>query len=126
MVVLDTSFLIALQHDDPNALQALEDLRAHAEPLRVPAACWIEYVIAFPVVKQGTAARLLDASVIFEPFERRRADVAVRLQTDLGKAGRPLGWRDLQVAATAIECNEPLVSNDQAFRDVPGLDIYPH
>lgn len=126
MVVLDTTFLIALQGDDPEALAVLDELKADAEPLRVPAACWIEYLSAFPSSKQSLAARHLDASVMFEAFDRRRADVAVRLQSEQRRAGRTMAWHDVQIAATAMHCGEPLVTNDRAFQDVPGLETYPH
>jgi predicted nucleic acid-binding protein len=38
-------------------------------------------------------------------------------------AGRALAWHDAQMAATARVLRERLVSNDQAFQRVPGLDV---
>lgn len=49
-------------------------------------------------------------------------DVA-RLQFELRREGRHLGWHDLEMAATALAANEALVPSDAGFTSVQGLDM---
>lgn len=123
MTVLDTSFLIHLERGDEKAEAVLEELEGQSGPLRVPAAAWVKFLSTFPPRQRGEAVRRLEASVSFEPFSREAADEAARLQHDLLREGRGLGWHDLQVAAAALYLRETLVSSDRAFRNVPGLDL---
>ena len=123
MTVLDTSFLIHLERGDTKAESLLRELEARSDPVRVPAAAWVEFLSTFPPGPRGEAVRRLEGSVSFEPFSRETADEAARLQFELLREGRGLGWHDLQVAATALYLRETLVSSDRAFRDLPGLDL---
>lgn len=126
MAILDTTFLVAFERREPSAMRRSEALRDGASPLRVPAAVWIEYLASFSHAKRPAAARTLESSVLFEPLTRDIADGAARLQQELFTSGVRLPWHDLQVAATALHFNEPVVSNDAVFRRVPGVEVLGH
>lgn len=126
MVVLDSTFLIDLQRGRRGAAETLEDLLRAGHALRVPAAAWVEYLSAFPEPGLGPAMRALEARATFVAFDRGVAEAAAALQHDLSARGRPLAPHDLQVAATALRLDEPLVSNDRAFRRVRGLVVLGH
>lgn len=126
MAVLDSTFLIDLEEERPRALATFDKLVADAHALRIPAAVWTEYLSAMPPSERATAARTLERSATFVPYDRDLADVAARVQHDLATRGREMAWHDLQVAATALHYGEPVVSNDRAFKRVPGLDVMGH
>ncbi len=121
MAVLDATFLIDLDKEVPAAGAQLDRLEEDAEPLRVPAAVWVEYLHTFPPARRREARRLLEGLVLFEPFSRSLADAAARLRHELRNAGARLGWHDLQVATTALHHDEPVVSRDRGLEAVPGL-----
>jgi tRNA(fMet)-specific endonuclease VapC len=58
-----------------------------------------------------------------EPFESQVAAVYGRLRAALQRAGRSLSAMDLLIASHALALNRTLVSGDQAFHAVPGLQI---
>lgn len=126
MATLDTSFLVAIERRSPAALKVLREIEASAAPSRVPAAVWTEYLSGMTPAKRARAVRTLEGSVTFEPFDRTLADEAARLQHELRRAGATLGWHDLQIATTALHYGEPVVSNDEAFDGVPGLERVIH
>lgn len=126
MAIVDTTLLVAYEEEDPAAIELWHVLRAQGEPMRVPAACWVEFLSAFSPAKRPAAARALQGHVTFEAFERPEADAAAKLQWDLRRAGRELAWHDLQVAATALRHDEVLVTNDARFQAVPGLRTLGH
>jgi tRNA(fMet)-specific endonuclease VapC len=45
------------------------------------------------------------------------------LKSELWRQGRPMGENDLWIAASALEHRLVLVTSDEPFRDVPGLDV---
>ena len=126
MAVLDSTFLIALERGAASALARFKELKEQREPMRIPAATWVEYLSSFPPASRAKASRILEESAIFEPFTRSLADDAARIQFELRREGKTLGWHDLQIAATALAHNESLVTADAGFGIVPGLDVVTH
>ncbi|MBI4394261.1 MAG: type II toxin-antitoxin system VapC family toxin [Euryarchaeota archaeon] len=123
MVVLDTSFLIAFERREPNAVALRDTFIEDAETLRIPAAAWVEFLYRFGPKERREAARVLSEATSFEAFTQELAHEAAEIQHELEKRGRTLAWHDLQVAATATTFREPLVTRDLAFDRMPGLEI---
>lgn len=121
MAVLDANFLIALEEKLPGALQRTDKLLKAGMALRVPATAWVEYLSGVPLKRRHQAMADLDETAFFEPFTRETAAIAIRLQAELLGRGARLAYSDLQIAATAIHYDEPLVSNDKDFDRVSGL-----
>lgn len=123
MTVLDTDFLVAIDLEDPAALALSRDLDRAGLPLRVPAAVWLEFFAGITPARREELQVELTRRTQFHAFGRAEADKAIVLWQQLERLGRPLAWHDLQVAATALALGEDLVSNDKAFRHVPGLAV---
>lgn len=123
MVVLDTTFLIDLEKGSKLAHETYQDLIERRKPARLPAAAWTEYLSGFPPLDRDAARERLEGGIRFEPFTRYLADAASRLQFELMRAGEPLGWHDLQIAVTALDYEEILISSDPQFEKVPGLGV---
>lgn len=125
MTVLDTTVLVARSRNVPGAIAALQRNEEKGVPMRVPAAVWVEFLSVYGPAPRSAAVGALESMVRFEAFDRVLADEAIRLQHELLRSGRRLAWHDLQVAATALHYNEPLVSNDRGYDVVPGLHREP-
>jgi predicted nucleic acid-binding protein len=126
MAVLDSTFLIEIERGAARATQLLAELLDAGEALRVPAAAWVEFLYRLTPQQRSKAARLLGPATRFEPFDRALADQAIEIQHALRTAGGLLSWHDLQIAATAVHHDEPLVTNDAAFERVPRLRTLRH
>lgn len=124
--MLDTTFLVAVEKGSGEAEARYRELVDGREPLRLPAAVWTEYLAGFPPRERDEARETLEAAVTFEPFTRRMADEAARIQHELMRSGDTLGWHDIQVATTALHYEEILLSNDERFSLVPGLPLESH
>lgn len=121
MAILDSTFLTDYVKGRAGARSRGAALADAGEPLRVPAAAWVEVLHAYAPASRARVASALEQAVLFVDFTRELADEAARLQHELRREGTPLGWHDLQIATTALHFRETLVSNDQAFDAVPGL-----
>ena len=66
-------------------------------------------------------ADLLDVLPI-EPFDAEVSVTYGRLRAELQRLGLSLAAMDLLIAAHALALDRPLVSLDQAFANVPGLE----
>ena len=71
--------------------------------------------------RAALVADLLDVLPI-EPFDAQVSVTCGRLRAELQRLGISLGAMDLLIAAHALAMDRPLVSRDQAFANVPGLE----
>lgn len=114
---------MAVDLEEPGALALARDLDRTGAPLRVPAAAWVEYFAGIePQRREAVQGEVLRRAV-FQGFGWWEAVEAVALWQRLQRVGQPLAWHAIQIAATALVLREPLVSNDKAFRHVPGLRV---
>ena len=71
--------------------------------------------------RAALVADLLDVLPI-EPFDTQVSVTYGRLRAELQRLGISLAEIDLLIAAHALAIDRPLVSRDQAFANVPGLE----
>ena len=71
--------------------------------------------------RAALVADLLDVLPI-EPFDARISVTYGKLRAELQRLGLSLAAMDLLIAAHALALDRPLVSGDQAFVKVPGLE----
>ena len=71
--------------------------------------------------RAALVADLLDVLPI-EPFEAQVSAAYGLLRAELQRLGSSLAAMDLLIAAHAVALDRPLVSRDQAFAKVPGLE----
>lgn len=77
-----------------------------------------------PAVKSWPQIEQLLALITSLPLTRSIANRAAALRSDLAAAGTPIGPYDLLIAATALEHNATLVTNNvREFARVPDLSI---
>jgi len=129
-MILDTNFLGALKDQNSGARWKADELEASDVPLRVPTVVWFELFI--PVghtsqqrykIKDQQAYRRLIANKPTVELTRSIAKRAGVLEGEHRQSNdKPkLGPADAIVASTALELNEPVVSDDGDFDDVDGL-----
>ena len=125
MVSLDSSFLIDLLAGEPRAVSKAVELDRTLEPryLTVPAASEV-MIGAYRLggVYFERTKTLVDRLPLLA-FDRACYHQTGRLGAELMKRGTPLGLGDLFVAAISMRYGERLLTNDCAFRSVPGLTI---
>lgn len=129
-MILDTNFIGALKDQDPGARSKAEELEGSGVPLRVPTVVWFELFIPVGHTNQERyrledqhAYRQLVSSKPTVDLTRSIAKRAGVLEgTHRRSDGKPdLGPADAIVASTALEVNEPVVSDDTDFDHVDGL-----
>jgi predicted nucleic acid-binding protein len=123
MVILDTSFLIAMEKKEKRALRLLDTFEKDGVPLRIPGPVWIEYLHPMEPKLRRAAAQALDAMALFEPVVRENSEEAAQIQFELKGQGKKLGLTDLQIAAVGKFFREPVATNDGRFSVVGGLEV---
>lgn len=128
-MILDTEFLIELDAENPDAEALATELEAANVPLRVPTVVIQELYVA---VGAGDAphenARKYEALIRNKPVvdmdetiaRRAGALEGIHLASDTKPA---LGPGDAIIAATGLQYNEPVVTNDRDFTHVDGLAV---
>ncbi len=80
-----------------------------------------------PIGKRRTnleaKASAVSATLPIEPIVAAAADIYGTIRRGLELQGHNLSDNDLWIAAAALSLGAILVSNDQAFRHVPGLSV---
>jgi len=135
-MILDTNFLIDLDNDRPEAIETARRIEREGLPRRIPRIVMFELWVA---VGKGTQTernrrkfeRLLDGLPQVEltaPIAKRAGEIEGETQAaDPNEIG--VGAADAIIAATAVELEEPVVTDDK--RDfvnriqgvVSGLDV---
>jgi tRNA(fMet)-specific endonuclease VapC len=120
--VLDTNIIIAFFKDDVAVLEHLKD----ADELFVPAVVLGE--LRYGARKSGRARANLDRIDAFEtvvsvlPVNAATAQHYGVIKEALHTRGRPLPENDIWIAAVASQHGLTVVSRDEHFREVDGLE----
>jgi predicted nucleic acid-binding protein len=118
-MVLDTNILIAYLKGEPEVMAALGQWRQEGRGLVVSSISFAE-VLALPALS-GTEIQVVTRfmrSFLCIPFDERLAEKAARLAR-LYRLKIP----DAAIAATAVDCDMPLVSRDKVFRQVKEVSL---
>jgi len=119
-VILDTSFLIALDAENPDAIETARKLETEAHPRRVPSV-----VVAELWTAVGKGSRTAENRQKFKrlleglPEVELSTDIAKRAGEIEGQAqaasenGSGIGIIDATTAATALEYDEPVLTRDE-------------
>jgi predicted nucleic acid-binding protein len=129
-MILDTGFLIALDGDDPDAEETARELEARDVPLRVPTIVVQELYVAVGVGSESAKnARKFESLLENKPVVPLTDQIARRAGVIEGQhiasdTLPELGPADAVVAATALQLNEAVVTNDVSdFETVESLDV---
>lgn len=121
-MIVDTSALVALIRDEPDAERFFGALSAR-EPKRMPAANYLEATIVVDAPKSPIASRrfdeaIIEAGVIIEPVTREQAEIARAARRDFGKGSghrAGLNFGDCFAYAVAHALREPLLLKGDDF-----------
>jgi len=123
-LVLDTSAYAHFRAGHPQVL----DLLARAATVVIPATVLGELEAAFQLGRRARENRLTLAEFLGEPFVTVWPTTAVvarhygRLFAELKRAGTPIPVNDVWIAAACLDCVGRLVTFDQDFKRIPGLE----
>jgi predicted nucleic acid-binding protein len=128
-MILDTEFLIALDNQSEAAREKAAEIEAADVPLRVPTMVIQELYVG---VGAGTqpfeTAKKYEALIGNKPVVGMNENIARQAGTleeqHIASDSKPeLGPGDAIVAATGLQYNEPVVTNDRDFTHVDGLSV---
>jgi len=122
-MILDTSALIAILRDEPEALSCAQAI-AKATMRRVSAVNYVETAVVIDSSRDPVASRKLDelireAGIVVEPVTTTQARIAREAYRDFGRgSGHPaaLNFGDCFAYALAKEAAEPLLFKGDDFR----------
>jgi predicted nucleic acid-binding protein len=128
-MILDTEFLIALDNQSEAAREKAAEIEAADVPLRVPTMVIQELYVG---VGAGTQpfenAKKYEALIANKPVVGMNENIARQAGAlegqHIASDSKPeLGPGDAIVAATGLQYNEPVVTNDRDFTHVDGLSV---
>lgn len=128
-MILDTEFLIELDDESQDAVDKASELEAAGVPLRVPTLVIQELYVGVGAGSESfDNAQKYEALVANKPvveMDEKIARQAGALQGQhIASDSKPqLGPGDAIIAATGLQYNEPVVTNDTDFTDVNGLAV---
>ncbi|SEN29359.1 Predicted nucleic acid-binding protein, contains PIN domain [Halorientalis persicus] len=128
-MILDTEFLIELDNRNRNAIEKAAELESADVPLRVPTIVVQELYVGVGAGSESFEnARKYEALVANKPVVEidgkiARQAGALEGQHVVSDEKPELGPGDAIVAATGLQYNEPVVTNDGDFTRVDGLAV---
>jgi ribonuclease VapC len=127
MTVVDSSAIIAILRDEPDADRFIAALDAASEP-RISAASYLEAAVVVDSARDPVASRRFDdlvaeAALTIEPFTQAQARIARDAYRDFGKGSghkAGLNFGDCFTYALAKATGEPLLfkGNDFSHTDI--------
>jgi tRNA(fMet)-specific endonuclease VapC len=125
--LLDTNAVSDLMRDHP---QVKARISAHAGPIGTTAIVVGEIRYGLDRLPAGkkrldleARAQTILAALVIEPVTEQVADTYGRLKASLERQGLSLDYNDLWIAATAIAQGSLLITRDQGFSQVAGLQV---
>lgn len=121
MILLDTSFLIELLIEKEKAVMKAQEI--DAEPTVISSVTVYELFIgAYQLKKISDIEEICETMEIIAP-DKRIAKRAAFLQLSLRQEGNEIPAFDALIAATAMEINAVILSKDEHFKRVDGLQV---
>jgi tRNA(fMet)-specific endonuclease VapC len=122
-ILLDTSVVVAHLRGRID----LQSLAAADEPLFLPLVALGELYrgvlkSARPEFNRAKVDEFLEIAAVLSP-DVATADIYARIAQALEVKGTPIPENDIWIAAVALECEMPLATRDDHFRQVDKLDI---
>jgi len=121
VTIVDTCFLIDLMKGDSGA----EQIALDNKQLKTTAISSAEFLTGAKRSNKKTVYEISEKFIRFFPvlpFDAESAVVYARIAHTISGTGRHISTDEL-IAAIALRNNEPLVTRDQHFRAIDGLDI---
>lgn len=127
-MIEDTSFIVDILHDDPDALEYLEVIERDKRPEKVASISVLELYEAVPqlAVSENRQRKILD---VLDTRHAVGADHTVmrkagKISGTLISRGEEIDREDCIIGATALRNDEPVVTrNEDHFSRIDGLDV---
>jgi predicted nucleic acid-binding protein len=129
-MIVDRSFVLDVIDDVGAAVSKEQELEGEGVPLVIPAMTILElYVGVGKVANTREERRRVEAVLDSYPLVEMTPSIARRTGRLLGERmadagdgdGPGIGKRDVAIAATALERDEPVLAGDSHFENVPGV-----
>src|SRR3990172_3760859 len=121
-MILDTSFILDLWDEQPDAVAKARQMEARGEPVYIPTPVLFELWegVARSDRPRAEAAKVLDFAGGHEllPFSDTDAREAGLLSGRLSRSGRMMGTVDVQIAGMAKAREQTLLATDRRFREL--------
>ena len=121
-MILDTSFILDLWADQPDAVAKARHIDARGEPIYIPTPVLYELWegVARSERPRAEAAKVTDFAGGHElpPFSETDAREAGLLSGQLSRSGEMMGTVDVQIAGMAKARAQTLLATDRRFRDL--------
>ena len=122
-MIIDTSAVVAVLKEEPEAERFERELTASSGPKRMSAASYLEAAIVVDANRNPLLSRRLDdlivqTEIVVEPVDREQAEIARAAYRDFGKgSGHPAGlnFGDCFAYALARARREPLLFKGDDF-----------
>lgn len=122
-MIIDSSALVAVVRDEPDADRFFRALSDRREPKHMSAANWLEAAIVIDGSKSPIASRrfneaVAEAGIVVEPVDREQAEIARAAYRDFGKGSghaASLNFGDCFAYALAKSRREPLLFKGDDF-----------
>ena len=131
-MILDTSFILDLWADQPDAVAKARQIDARGEPVYIPTPVLYELWegVARSERPRAEAAKVTDFAGGHEllPFSEADAREAGLLSGQLSRSGEMMGTVDVQIAGMAKARAQTLLASDRRFRglaDAIRIEKYP-
>lgn len=127
-MIEDTSFIIDILHDDPDAFAYLDRIEKANRPEKVASITVLELYEAVPQldVPEERQRKILDVldtrhTVVADETVARKAG---KISGPLRSRGKTIDREDCLIGATALLHDEPVVTrNEDHFERIDGLDV---
>ncbi|NHN61566.1 MULTISPECIES: PIN domain-containing protein [Halorussus] len=127
-MIEDTSFVIDILHDDPDALAYLDRIEKENRPEKVASITVLELYEAVPQLdvpekRQRKILDVLDTRHVV-PADDTVMQKAGKISGGLRSRGEEIDREDCLIGATALLTDEPVVTrNSDHFERIDGLDV---
>lgn len=121
---LDTTFVIDLLDDDPDAVERLDELITSTSPIALSTLTAFEVGVGLRTDERERFEEII-ASIPVVPLGLSESRRAVDIHRTLRDAGEEIGVIDALIAGTAVEYGQPtvLTRNVDEFDRVDAIDV---
>lgn len=128
MACLDTSFLIDLLKNHPNAILMKDKLEKNNIPISLPSPIIIELIRGFNSLHSNKHEQQIIMEFIRStttlPLDKTSAILAGEIENQLIKEGKTIDIEDIMIAAISITNNQSLITrNSKHFERIKTLKI---
>jgi tRNA(fMet)-specific endonuclease VapC len=121
---LETSFIIDFLREKNDAIEKYREIKAQKlETTSVVAWEILRGPKLYGRVKEYNAAIKFLERLNILPFTLTSARIASEIELELKEKGRSINLIDILIAATAIENNSKLVTRDEGYENIKGLEV---